>query len=83
MTHDERVREYMQRFHKPDGNCLQCGHPANRLHPVGLSRSQNLNLTTATTSGRMSFAAGNVSPTGPLRRPVEAREAPRDPDNAP
>jgi hypothetical protein len=28
-------REYMQRYHKPDGVCFHCGQPANQHHPVG------------------------------------------------
>lgn len=29
------VEEHLQRFHTPDGSCLQCGQPANQYHPVG------------------------------------------------
>jgi len=28
-------REYMERYHKPDGVCFHCGQPANQHHPVG------------------------------------------------
>jgi len=28
-------REYMQRYHEPDGVCFHCGQPANQHHPVG------------------------------------------------
>ena len=69
MTEDDLLEEHMQRFHKPDGNCLHCQRPANRYHPVGRSRSQNLNLTTAIKSGRMSFAVGNASLIGSPSRP--------------
>jgi len=32
---DEDIEDHMQRFHKPDGNCLWCGRPADQYHPVG------------------------------------------------
>jgi hypothetical protein len=32
---DNWVEEHMRRFLNPDGNCLHCRKPANRLHPVG------------------------------------------------
>ena len=34
-AHEDWVEEHLQRFRKPDGNCLQCQCPANRHHPVG------------------------------------------------
>ena len=33
--HDDWVEDHMRRFRDPDGNCLHCRRPANRLYPVG------------------------------------------------
>src|SRR5262249_20112310 len=61
-------REYMQRYHKPDGVCFHCRQPANQHHPVDPSRSRS--PTGTATRARTNFATGNVSATGPLAVPV-------------
>ena len=35
MFDDDRVKEHMRRYMKPDGYCLHCERPANQHHPVG------------------------------------------------
>ena len=61
-------REYMQRYHKPDGVCFHCGQP-----PISTTRSdpsRSRSPTPTATRARTNSATGNVSATGPLSVPV-------------
>src|SRR5262245_45712573 len=58
-------REYMQRYHKPDGVCFHCGQP-----PISTTRSdpsRSRSPTPTATRARTNSATGCASASGPLR----------------